>query len=341
MSERNAPSNGWRRLAPSTAERFAGGMSESRRPTGVWLATLFAFAMFIAISVLGLLIWFLYTLVSGVLAGLATRGVPSAPPEPGMVVESLGFIAAWLLAWLWLRKKERRPFASLGFRERSVAGRQILRGVLVALLMVGVALGVGVATGDLAFQPSEAGLINWGATAPVLFALLIFGVQGGAEELIARGYLLQAWYRRFGIVIAIVVQALFFVLLHAGNPGFTAFSALQLALFATLTAFWALNDGALWGVIALHATWNWALGSVFGTSVSGMGALPDRLFTVTETPGANPWITGGAFGLEASVTVCVILTGTAIGAGVIFVGKQRAAIGAAAERSHAAAVARD
>lgn len=310
------------RLAPSVGERFAAGMDESRRPTGVWLGTLFAVAMFVAISALSLVIWFVATIVIGVLAGGED---PTSIPEPGMVVGSVGFIAAWLLAWLWLRKREHRQFASLGFRQRSDAPRQILRGALVALAMVVVAIAVGVLSGNLEFVGGVDGFVNWTSLGPVLLALLVFAVQGGAEELIARGYLLQVWYRRFGIVTAIAVQALFFVLLHAGNPGFTVFAAIQLAIFATLTAFWALNDGALWGVIALHATWNWALGSVFGTSVSGSGSLPDRLFTVAETEGANTWLTGGEFGLEGSVTVFVILTATTVAAAVIFVRKQRAA----------------
>lgn len=314
-------------LHPSDAQRFAAGMNEGSRPTGVWGGSLFALLMFLAISAAGFVLWFVSSIVAGLLAGGAGT---SDLPEPGLVVGSFSFGAAWLLAWLWLRKKERRPFASLGFRQRSTAARQVVRGILAALALVGVAIFVGVATGDLKFVVgANGGLVNWASLGPVLLAALAFTVQGGAEEIVARGYLLQVWYRRFGIWIAIAVQAAFFVALHAANPGFNAFSAIQLALFATLTAFWALNDGALWGVIALHATWNWALGSVFGTSVSGSGALPDRLFTVVPAENANSWITGGQFGLEGSVTVFVLLFVCTFAAAAVFVKRQRAARGGA------------
>ena len=43
-------------------------------------------------------------------------------------------------------------------------------------------------------------------------------------------------------------------------------------LVSLLLGFWALSEGGLWGVIAFHATWNWAQNSLFGVPVSGIPA---------------------------------------------------------------------
>ncbi|MBX9460436.1 MAG: hypothetical protein KL785_04315 [Brevundimonas sp.] len=63
-----------------------------------------------------------------------------------------------------------------------------------------------------------------------------------------------------------------------------------------------------------HAAWNWLLGLGFGLEVSGIKIYTLPLITdLTAAPGAAWWLTGGAFGPEASVaTTAVLLTGTVV-----------------------------
>ena len=83
-------------------------------------------------------------------------------------------------------------------------------------------------------------------------------------------------------------------------------SVLSLVLVSLLLGFWALSEGGLWGVIAFHAVWNWAQNSLFGIPVSGIPA-ENSLLAVVETTDANPLVSGGLFGLEASLTTVVML----------------------------------
>ena len=67
---------------------------------------------------------------------------------------------------------------------------------------------------------------------------------------------------------------------------------------------YALTDH-LWLPIGLHAGWNLAEGTIFGTQVSGHEATDAMLHGILTGP---PALTGGSFGPEASyvaIVVCV------------------------------------
>ncbi|MBA4354790.1 MAG: CPBP family intramembrane metalloprotease domain-containing protein, partial [Novosphingobium sp.] len=65
----------------------------------------------------------------------------------------------------------------------------------------------------------------------------------------------------------------------------------------------------LWIPIGIHAAWNFTQGWVFSVPVSG-GRAPTGLF-VTSRRGAE-WLTGGDFGLEASVVAMAVATGAGL-----------------------------
>ena len=75
----------------------------------------------------------------------------------------LAFAPIYLLLWAWLRFYEKRPFSSLGLKINPAALKQHLRGILVALVMVGVWVAVQAASGHLAFKGWTSG--PWGLPA--------------------------------------------------------------------------------------------------------------------------------------------------------------------------------
>jgi hypothetical protein len=81
------------------------------------------------------------------------------------------------------------------------------------------------------------------------------------------------------------------------NAGFLPLATLNIALIGLFLALYALREGSLWGVVALHAGLNWAQTNLFGLSASGhtVGAT---LMHVQLT--GSDLITGGAFGIENS-----------------------------------------
>jgi hypothetical protein len=65
--------------------------------------------------------------------------------------------------------------------------------------------------------------------------------------------------------------------------------------------------------MGLHTAWNFLQGTIFGVAVSGTDAPTDSLFQPLIQ--GNPWLTGGAFGIEASVITVVL----GLGLGVSFI----------------------
>jgi len=221
------------------------------------------------------------------------------------------FLSTWALLWLWLRFKEERPFATIGFAVRPSPARVALRvgrGAGIALAQFAVYLTVGTLAGALTFAEAPAGgILNLPALGWVVVALLAFAVQSGAEEIVARGYLVQVWYPSTGVAGALVVSTVYFTVAHSFSDEFSLLAVVDMSLYSVLAVFWVLTERGLWGIIGYHATWNWVQGSLFGVSVSGTDA-PNSLLAVHTAPDAATWLTGGEYGAEGSaVDIAVLL----------------------------------
>ncbi|ESQ93076.1 hypothetical protein ABAC460_02130 [Asticcacaulis sp. AC460] len=180
-------------------------------------------------------------------------------------------------------------------------------------------LGTGLLTGAAMFALVMAFMAIFGlydikasGPAPVWIALGKAVQSGVIEELLIRAVLLRLVWRAFGPWIAFAVSAALFGLGHIVNPNATAFAAICIALEAgiMLGAFYALT-GRVWASIGVHAAWNFTQGYVFGASVSG-GEFGPAMASSTARPGVADWLTGGAFGPEASLPALVVCTSVGI-----------------------------
>ena len=129
------------------------------------------------------------------------------------------------------------------------------------------------------------------------------------EEVLVRGVVLRLMWRAFGPVAAFAISAALFGAGHIGNPGATWFTTICIAVEAgvMLGAFYALT-GRLWVSIGVHAGWNFTQGYLFGAAVSG-GDFGASLATSTAQPRLPAWLTGGAFGPEASLPAFAVCLG--------------------------------
>ncbi|QDN95043.1 CPBP family intramembrane metalloprotease [Streptomyces sp. RLB3-17] len=231
--------------------------------------------------------WMLTGMVGvGLVSGLTATG-----PGP---VPVLGAVAAVAVYWVVMCRVAGRSTSEIA---RQGAGREALRGGAVGLGFVLVSALLITAFGGYSFSWAGNGFFSvvWSAAM----------VQAGAavtEELMFRGFALQALEQRWGSRAAIVITGLFFGVAHLGAPGAGVWSALAIALEAGVmlgVAFlWRRN---IWFVAGLHFTWNTAE-QLLGIPVSGH--TPKGLFTV-DTHG-SALLSGGTFGLEASIVPVLI-----------------------------------
>ncbi|MGV3510511.1 MAG: CPBP family intramembrane glutamic endopeptidase [Novosphingobium sp.] len=140
-----------------------------------------------------------------------------------------------------------------------------------------------------------------------LWAMLAMAVTSGTiEELLFRGILLRHIEAMLGTWAALAITSALFGVAHLANPGASLFAAFAIAMEAGILLGAAyLWKRRLWIPIGIHAAWNFTQGWVFSVPVSGGKAPEGLLVTTREGP---DWLTGGAFGLEASVIAMLVAT---------------------------------
>ncbi|MCI1664248.1 CPBP family intramembrane glutamic endopeptidase [Bifidobacterium crudilactis] len=136
--------------------------------------------------------------------------------------------------------------------------------------------------------------------------LLTLGLTAGiAEEIIMRGMVLRLLEEWLGSWVAIAISAALFGFMHLGNQDGTLWGATAIAIEAGLL-FGAIYivTRSLWWCIGLHMMWNIMQGPVFGSVVSGTGEQQSWLVSRWSGPEI---LSGGQFGLEASIVPVVLL----------------------------------
>jgi membrane protease YdiL (CAAX protease family) len=173
-------------------------------------------------------------------------------------------------------------------------------------LLRGAALGVAFLAASVLVVALLGGYtIAWQPINPARTLAFAIALNIGAavcEELTFRGFLLQGIEGVSSPAIAVAITALVFGGVHALNPDASLWSSFAIALEAgvvTGTAFvWRRN---LWFVIGLHFAWNTAE-MLLGVPVSGHRE-PGLFITTVH---GHPWLTGGDFGVEASVVPVIL-----------------------------------
>jgi hypothetical protein len=213
------------------------------------------------------------------------------------------FLPIFFLVWIWLWLFERRPLWTTGMERPFL--KKYVRGLMAGLFMFTAVVALLAVLDSVVTETPLAerfSLVTLGGT---LLIFLGWMIQAAAEELLARGFLLPLIGTRWGPLAGVLVSALFFALLHLSNPHLGFISLLNLALFGLFAALYALYEGGLWGIFAIHAIWNWAQGNLYGFSVSGIEIHDGLLFDLMEN--GPDWLTGGLFGPEGGLVVTFVL----------------------------------
>jgi len=216
-------------------------------------------------------------------------------PKPFSVLASLFFVVA-SAGLLYLNALlENRPLFELDLK---AALPETLIGLLIGAGTFSLVVLVMSLIGVLQFEG-----VNHYSNLFNMLPLLI--LAGFIEEYIFRGIIFKLSEEMVGTWIAIIIQAAFFGLVHAGNSNASAFSTFAIAVEAgiLLVAVYMLTR-RLWMAIGVHFAWNWIQGPFFGIPVSGHDI---NGFFETTVNGPD-LLTGGAFGAEASIIALVVCT---------------------------------
>ncbi|MFF2495560.1 CPBP family intramembrane glutamic endopeptidase [Agromyces sp. NPDC058064] len=281
------------RQSPFAQEGLTG-----RRVTRGWLAYLIALAVLLVVQI-------------GAISALAIAfPVPAGSPM-AQVQEAIGDVIAILVIVLWVVLFERRSLATLGLHR---PGRGIVN------LLVGIAAGIGLVsvpvlallfTGAYVVVDTPAGTTSGFSALPMVLAMLtLVVVQGGGEEILFRGFLLQNQINKVPAWLAVLLPAFVFTVVHQvlskPLPFITIFAY---AVFASLIV---LRNNSLWGIMGLHAGWNWAMGYLYGIQVSGLPNKTETIVNIAPADAAPEWLTGGSFGTEGSIAAAATILAAAV-----------------------------
>jgi len=191
---------------------------------------------------------------------------------------------------------ERTPDRELEF---TGAGRELALGLGGGALLFTIMTGIVALLGGFEILGLRGAGAIWSMLAVAVFS-------GVFEEILLRGIVFRHLESWLGSWIALALSSALFGVLHITNPGATWFSSVAIAVEAgiLLGAAYMLTR-RLWLAIGIHAAWNFTQGWVFSVPVSG-GEAPLGLL-ITRRLGPD-WLTGGDFGLEASVVAMVVAT---------------------------------
>lgn len=187
---------------------------------------------------------------------------------------------------------------TLGFKA-SNAVSQYLCGCAVGLGMIIAVVAVGFFAKAFSFE----GLSNHLDPLMILLFLGGYVIQGMAEELLCRGYIMLAIARKNEIWTAVIFSSLIFAFMHISNNGFGVIPMINLFLFALFEAIYFLTTDNIWGISAIHTTWNFVQGCILGFDVSGEALMPSVFrFSCSNTT----VLSGGQFGPEGGMIVTVV-----------------------------------
>ena len=175
-------------------------------------------------------------------------------------------------------------------------------------------LGLGLLGGTLIFSAvtAVAGLVGVyhivgpGNANDIFYAAVTMGlVPAVMEETLFRGILFRHLEDFGGTWFALALTSALFGLAHIFNPNATYFSSFAIAVEAGIMLGGAyMLTRSLWLAMGLHAAWNFTQGEIYDVPVSGI----DQHGLVQAKLSGPAILSGGTFGLEASVIALVIAT---------------------------------
>ena len=133
---------------------------------------------------------------------------------------------------------------------------------------------------------------------------IIFIFQALLEEILFRGYLMPFFSKVIGIKFTIILLSFLFTCIHLFNPNLDVIGLANVFLAGVTFSLIYYYTGNLWLVGAMHTLWNFILGFIVGSQISGIITYNSVFFSI---PVENKdLISGGVFGFEASIVTTIV-----------------------------------
>lgn len=239
-------------------------------------------------------------LAAFLLAGFVFGVVGFNPLGRALYASVLLVLLLWGFASVlfWLDRVRSPLLAAAGLPFDREALRDSALGILIGMGAVSVVVGIVEVGGRVRFAYTGF------HPAALLLGLWTLVAAAMVEEVTFRGYPLHRLMEAVGAPAAIVVTSCLFGLAHLRNPHASVLGAVNTAEIGVLLALGYVRTRSLWVPWGIHFGWNLALGMGYGLVVSGYSDFSAAIVGSVQGP---HWLTGGGYGIEASVTTSVVI----------------------------------
>jgi len=217
-------------------------------------------------------------------------------PGQHFVITLMSMFGTVGIVWLFITRVDHKSFKSIGFGGEMIQ-KDLLAGLLLGFILISAGFLIILFTNQM-----ELVAIRFNAT-DLLYSLGIFVFVAITEEVLFRGYILNNLMVSFNKYAALVISAVIFSLLHLANPNINVVGTLNIFMCGLLLGLPYIYTKKLWFPIALHFSWNFFQGPIFGFNVSGM---ENYNLIETKYTMANIW-NGGIFGFEGSLLSVILI----------------------------------
>ncbi len=200
---------------------------------------------------------------------------------------------------IYCRFIERRSIASMGLVKRNCI-RDYAIGLGIGAAEFVLCVLICYAAGAVSYIGTD--LNNYG-----VFVVICIGwiLQGAEEEIVCRGFLMGTMASRLPLWAAVMINSLFFSVMHIFNDGFNPVVLVNLTLFGIFMSVMAIRFDSIIPCCAAHSIWNLVQGNIFGLPVSGIMTGPS-VFRFQLAENMDLW-TGGVFGIEGGISESIII----------------------------------
>ncbi|MDR1340045.1 MAG: CPBP family intramembrane metalloprotease [Prevotellaceae bacterium] len=206
------------------------------------------------------------------------------------VIQIISATGILLLVFIFTRCLDRTNLKSLGLQLKGY-GVDILTGIYTGALMITLGFAILLVLDEMHADGFD---YDW---YKISTGIVMFSVVAFSEELIMRGYILNNLMQSMNKYLALAISSMIFSVLHIFNPNFDIMSFTSIMLAGLLLGISYIYTKNLWYPIALHFSWNFFQGTVFGFKVSGQ----ETYSIIIQHPIENNILNGGEFGFEGSI----------------------------------------
>lgn len=240
---------------------------------------------------------YLAAVEAGDMVAVAEASVAAVSNEGFMTISLIAEIVMIAITLGFCVLFEKRNPRKVGFTKGNFA-KEYGMGLVAGFAFFSVAVLIAMLTGSMKLSYQGGGAIL------ILFAIG-FMIQGMAEEVLCRGYLMCSVARRYPLWVGVVTNAVVFAALHLLNAGISVLAFVNLVLFGIFASLYFIRRGNIWGIGAFHSVWNFVQGNFYGIQVSGNSKMTSVLSSTFDE--SKELINGGAFGLEGGIAVTIVM----------------------------------